>query len=133
MEDPVFDLTIHPVHLGLGATAVPLPAFTGDMAWYERYAADHADDGAEGRLVSLHTFDGPWESWEVHPSGEELVVCVGGTITLVQELDGGPATHVLRAGQAAVNPPGTWHTADVEGSATVLFVTAGEGTRHRPR
>ena len=37
------------------------------------------------------------------------------------------------AGEYAINPPGTWHTADVEASATALFITAGEGTDHRPR
>ena len=26
-----------------------------------------------------------------------------------------------------------WHTADVAGPATALFITAGLGTRHRPR
>jgi hypothetical protein len=31
------------------------------------------------------------------------------------------------------NPPGWWHTADVTGSATALFITAGLGTEHRAR
>jgi hypothetical protein len=52
----------HPIHLGLGATA-----------------------------VSAHTFK---ESW---------------------------------------NEPGTWHSANVVGEATALFITAGMGTQHRPR
>jgi hypothetical protein len=29
--------------------------------------------------------------------------------------------------------PGTWHTADVAGAATAVFITAGLGTQHRPR
>ena len=44
------------VHLGLGATTIPLPRHTGDMSWYADYGAAHADDGTEGRLVSMHTF-----------------------------------------------------------------------------
>ena len=40
---------------------------------------------------------------------------------------------MLDAGQAIVNPPGVWHTADVDGEATALFVTAGLGTEIRPR
>ncbi len=60
--------------------------------------------------VHLHTFDGPWDSWEMHPKGAELV-----------------------AGQAIINPPGVWHTADVDGRASALFVTAGVGTEIRPR
>ncbi len=39
----------------------------------------------------------------------------------------------LRAGQAVVNPPGVWHTADVTGEATALFITPGLDTDHRPR
>jgi quercetin dioxygenase-like cupin family protein len=133
MDDPVFDLAEFPVHLGLGATVERLGRFTGTLDWYEAYGVAHEVDGAEGRLVSLHTFTEPWTSWEAHPLGEELVVCLAGTITLHQEVDDGVHVVALRAGQAVVNPPGIWHTADVEGEATVLFVTAGAGTTVRPR
>ena len=44
-----------------------------------------------------------------------------------------PATVALGAGEYTVNEPGTWHTADVGDAATALFITAGVGTRHRPR
>ena len=57
------DLSLYPVHLGLGATACPEPKFTGDLQWYMDYGARHAADGAEGRLVSMHTFREPWPSW----------------------------------------------------------------------
>jgi hypothetical protein len=40
---------------------------------------------------------------------------------------------VARPGQYAINEPGTWHTADVTGETTALFITAGLGTQHRPR
>ncbi|TKD51889.1 cupin [Sphingomonas baiyangensis] len=121
------------VHLGLGATAEAQPAFDG-MAWYEGYAARTANDGAEGRLVSLYRFDANWTMWEMHPAGEELVVCVGGAMTLHQEhADGTVATLRLGMGDYAINPRGVWHTADVEEEATALFVTAGAGTEHRAR
>lgn len=68
------------------------------------YGARHASDGVEGRLVSMHTFDAPWTSWEVHPKRE-----------------------------AVSNPPRVWHTADVDAPCTALFVTAGLGTENRPR
>jgi SAM-dependent methyltransferase len=51
-------LAQHPVHLGLGATAVSEPEFAG-VAWYEAYSARHAADGAEGRLVSMFSFSAP--------------------------------------------------------------------------
>jgi quercetin dioxygenase-like cupin family protein len=122
-----------PLHLGLGAKAVPQPEFTG-MEWYAAYSARHAADGAEGRLVALHRFGESWTSWEMHPAGDEVVICTAGEITLIQELpDGGTASVRLRAGEYAINPPGVWHTADVASEATALFITAGMGTEHRPR
>ena len=125
------------VHLGLGATVVPLPTHTGDMSWYEEYGKAHGHDGTEGRLVSLHTFAGSWDTWEMHPSGSELVLCVSGTVSLTQEaLDGSVSSVTISAGQGVVNEPGVWHTADIVDAAdppTVLFVTAGAGTQIRPR
>jgi quercetin dioxygenase-like cupin family protein len=128
-----FDLAQFPAHLGLGATVETQDKFDGTPQWYERYGAAHVDDGDEGRLVSFHTFGAPWESWEMHPHGAELVVCVDGRITLHQEIDGEDHTATLEPGQAIINPPGVWHTADVEDSASALFVTAGTGTEIRPR
>lgn len=126
-------LFTHPVHLGLGARAIPQPAFTG-MDWYAAYAERTAADGGEGRLVSLYTFRESWDVWEMHPAGDELVVCVNGTLTLHQETPDGTATELtLGAGDYAVNGPGVWHTADVAGEVTALFITAGQGTQHRGR
>lgn len=128
------DLETHPIHLGLGATAGTEPRFTGGGDWYEDYAARHAADGADGRLVTMHTFDAPWSVWEMHPNGAEVVLCVSGSITLHQERGSGVGTTIeLAAGQYAINDAGVWHTADVTGRATALFITAGWGTQHRPR
>ena len=129
-----FNMFEHPVHLGLGATAEVEPRFTGEMSWYQAYGERHGGDGAEGRLVTLATFDKPWDVWEVHPQGAEVVLCVSGAITLHQELpDGEVRTVTIGPGEYVVNDPGVWHTADVESEATVLFVTAGAGTEGRPR
>lgn len=128
------NLFTHPLHLGLGARIVAEPAFTGDPAWYAAYGERHAADGGEGRLVSAFTFDAPWTSWEMHPEGHEVVICVAGRMTLHQEWpDGRTASVVIGAGEFAINEPGVWHTADVEGTATGVFITAGNGTRHRVR
>ena len=133
MQDEPFDLARHPVHLGLGARVVRLPVFDGEMSWYEDYGRAHAADGREGRLVTMHSFERSWETWEMHPNGEELVLCLSGRITLHQEVEGTTRRVTLEPGWAIVNPPGVWHTADVEATATALFVTAGEGTQIRPR
>ena len=128
------DIHQHPVHLGLGASALAEPRFTGEMQWYADYSARHPNDGAEGRLVTMHTFSEPWTSWEMHPLGAEVVLCTAGRITLIQELADGTIERVtLVAGEYAINPAGVWHTADVDATASALFITAGSGTQHRAR
>ena len=123
-----------PIHLGLGATAVVEPEFTGEMDWYMQYGQRHSDDGNEGRLVSMYRFTESWPTWEVHPNGAEVVLCTAGRMTLHQEhADGTTATVELTPGQYIINPPGTWHTADIDGEAEAVFITAGAGTEVRPR
>ena len=123
----------NPLHLGLGATAVPQPQFTG-IDWYEAYGERNTSDGAEGRLVTMYRFSENWDSWEMHPLGDEVVVCLSGQMTLHQEYaDGSTASATIGVGEYAINPPGCWHTADIEGEATALFITAGLGTEHRSR
>ena len=130
-------LETFPLHLGKGATVVSEPAFPHDeraMQWYADYGARHAADGAEGRLVSMYTFTEDWTSWEMHPAGEEVVLCLSGAMVLTQEFpDGHRETVRLGSGEYAINPRGVWHTADIAGEASALFITAGEGTQNRPR
>ena len=123
----------YPIHLGRGARAIAEPKFTG-FEWYEEYTERHGDDLDEGRLVSLFRFEEPWTSWEVHPSGEEVVCCMQGHMTLHQELaDGSVQSHELGPGDYAINPRGVWHTADADSPVVALFITAGKGTENRPR
>jgi len=133
MADDVFDLTHFPAHIGLGARVERLERFDGTPDWYMRYGRAHADDGLEGRLVSMHRFESAWDSWEMHPQGSEVVICTPGAMTLVQEIEGREVKTRLTLGHYAINPPGTWHTADVDGSASAVFITAGMGTQTRPR
>jgi quercetin dioxygenase-like cupin family protein len=61
------------------------------------------------------------------------VICTSGVITLIQEIGGKEVRTTLKPGEYAINPPGVWHTADVSGTATAVFITAGVGTEARPR
>ena len=126
-----------PIHLGRGATAVPQPEFPRDeraMDWYMAYGSRHAGDGTEGRLVSLFRFTEGWGSWEMHPAGDEVVLCLSGEMRLIQEFPDGHVERVtLQPGEYAINPPGVWHTADIPTEAAGLFITAGAGTQNRPR
>lgn len=129
----VHDIEKHPIHLGLGATAVVEPEFTG-MEWFAEYGTRHAGDGKEGRIVLMYRFTESWPTWEVHPQGAEVVLCVAGEMTLHQEHPDGSRTTVrLIKGEYAINPPGVWHTADIEHEAEAVFITAGMGTEIRPR
>lgn len=129
-------LETYPIHLGKGGTAVPQPEFPRDsqaMQWYMDYGARHEADGTEGRLVSSFRFTESWSGWEMHPAGAEVVVCVEGSMTLIQEIEGEKVRTVLSAGEYAINPPGVWHTADIEEEAVGFFITCGVGTEGRPR
>jgi hypothetical protein len=85
-------------------------------------------------LVTTARYAESWTSWEQHPLGEEIVCLLSGHVTLIQELDGDEhRVELTIAGAFALNPRGTWHTADVHQESTLLFITAGEGTLMRPR
>jgi mannose-6-phosphate isomerase-like protein (cupin superfamily) len=127
------DLRSTPVHLGLGSRARPVDGFAWDPAVLAAYAEAVADDGAEGRMVMIYAGDGLGDHWEAHPAGDELVVCLDGTIAVTRERDGTTEQVVLGPGQATINPAGVWHVVDHVGSARLLTVTAGLGTRHEPR
>jgi uncharacterized cupin superfamily protein len=128
-----FDLSSTYAHLGLGARVDLLP----DFAWTPEYLASYgertADDGDEGRLVTLFDQRESWDTWERHPAGDELVVLLSGRVDLFQEIDGEVRTVELAPGTAVVNPPGAWHTADVREPGQALFITPGHGTEIRPR
>lgn len=125
-------LTENPIHLGLDATSTVEPRFSG-LDWYVDYAERHASDGKDGRLVSTHTFDKSWDTWEAHPHGSEVVLCLSGEITLIQKLGQTEKRIELKAGDYAINSPGVWHTADVLEEATALFITSGKDTKHKKR
>ncbi|MBP9087233.1 MAG: cupin domain-containing protein [Kofleriaceae bacterium] len=118
-----------PVHLGAVARIDRLPEFTGDMAWYQAYDARFAQLDGGGRLVSMHGFRESWTSWEMHPHGEELVLCTAGTITIWQQTADGNQAVVLQPGDAVINPAGVWRTADVAAPATAAFFYGRRGSR----
>ena len=128
-------LQTYPIHLAANGEALELDRFTGEPWWYAAYEQQFSSDGAAGRLVSWHSFDSSWDSWEMHPQGDEVVLCVNGAIELIQELDGRLVTTPLAPGQWIVNKAGTWHTANLtEGSTTsCVFITSGLGTQHKAR
>ncbi|MEU2675844.1 cupin domain-containing protein [Streptomyces sp. NPDC007107] len=132
-EHNAVDLRTTPVHLGLGSRAKPVEGFAWDPEVLQAYSAAVAADGPEGRMVAIFDGDGPGDHWERHPAGDELVVCLSGSVTVTRDVDGVSDSVVLGPCEATVNPAGAWHAVDMTGPASILTVTAGLGTDHRPR
>lgn len=131
-----FDLDTTPVHVGGGSTIVPLTGFSWSQEYLESYERRFASDGADGRLVTFGTMEASIDVWERHPAGDELVLAVNGRVTMIQEIDGEHHRIELGPRQAAINPPGVWHTFDVDpvdGPVTFMTITSGIGTEHRSR
>jgi quercetin dioxygenase-like cupin family protein len=127
------DLTAMPIHLSLGSRALAVEGFGWDGGVLADYAAAVADDGAEGRLVMVFEGRESWDVWERHPAGDEVVICLSGRMTLIQEIDGRHEQAMLGPYEAMINPPGVWHTADVHEPVRFMTITPGIGTEHRPR
>ena len=120
-SDGSFVLAQTPVHLGLGAIAVPLTNFSWDESCLEEYVRRFSADGEEGRLVCITAEEKTWTQWERHPAGDELVVLLSGRIDVVQELEAGYRTVELQPGRAVINPRGIWHTSDVHEKASAAL------------
>jgi quercetin dioxygenase-like cupin family protein len=84
-------------------------------------------------LVTMFEYEADWTSWERHPNGDEIVCLLEGRVTFVLERAGGEERIELAApGAYVLVPRGTWHTAKTSTRTRMLFITAGEGTEHRP-
>jgi len=108
----------------------PLPA----EGFWPRLMSGQLGNFHREYLVTRSRFTASWTGWEKHPLGDEIVCLLSGHVTLIQERDGKQVrTDLTRSGEFALNPRGTWHTADVHADSLLLFITAGEGTETRPR
>ncbi|PKM26759.1 MAG: cupin [Gammaproteobacteria bacterium HGW-Gammaproteobacteria-13] len=87
----------------------------------------------QGRLMSAFSFSADWPSWERHPAGEELVMLLSGSaVLLLEEANGERELLLDMVGNYVLVPQGVWHTARTTQPSTLLFLTPGAGTEHRP-
>lgn len=87
----------------------------------------------DGRLVSAFRIERDVDHWEMHPAGDEVLLRLSGRFDVVLEGDGGERVVALEAAApACVIPAGAWHTVRVREPGVVVFLTAGEGSQHRP-
>ena len=118
------------LHFWDGGSADMIPL--SESFWNELAAGKHPQLD-EGRLMSAFTFSRPWPTWERHPAGEELVMLLSGTATLVLEVSGEEqAIQLSEPGAYVLVPRNVWHTARTMAPTTLLFLTPGAGTEHRP-
>jgi len=87
----------------------------------------------QGRLMSAFTFVEPWATWERHPAGEEVVLLLSGAATfIIEESNGEREVRLDSPGDYVLVPKGAWHTAKTDTPTSMLFLTPGKGTEHRP-
>ncbi|HEX7429226.1 MAG TPA: cupin domain-containing protein [Mycobacterium sp.] len=65
--------------------------------------------------------------WEIHPSGDELLIGIAGELQLTILSDDGPVTTVLQTGQAIVIPKNTWHSPIPVSEVSLLSMANYEG------
>ncbi len=98
---------------------------------YEQLDATYGDFAGR-TLISCHSFEDDWPTWEVHPKGDEFVVLLSGDVDMVLAGEDGDETlRLSQPGAFVIVPRGVWHTAKVREPAAMLFVTPGEGTENR--
>ena len=92
---------------------------------------DRRFDEFKGRvLVSCFGFERDWDTWEMHPAGDELVCLLSGRAAF--EFEGrGIVAELTVPGSFVIVPRGTWHTAHTRVPTKMLFVTPGEGTQNK--
>lgn len=82
-------------------------------------------------LISQHTFDADWPSWEKHPAGDEQVILISGSAEFALFQTGvEQVTPLTSPGDYLIVPRNVWHTARILERTTCLFITPGEGTMH---
>jgi mannose-6-phosphate isomerase-like protein (cupin superfamily) len=127
---PAHDLSSTYLRLRPDSSIERLPA--GDF--WPRLMRGELGDFHHEYLVTTSDHDADWPSWEMHPNGDEIVCLLAGAAVMVLEAPDGTVsrTELTQPGSFAFIPRGTWHTARIAAATRFLFITAGEGTRHRP-
>lgn len=87
----------------------------------------------DGRLIGAARLARDIDHWEMHPEGDEVLLRLSGAFGIVLEQgDRRRVVELSAEAPACVVPQGAWHTILVREPGELLFMTAGEGTEHRP-
>ena len=86
----------------------------------------------DASLLGVFPMTGDWAHWEMHPSGDEVLVLLDGAATMIFEEAGAERRTEMLSGTTLIVPAGTWHRALVTAPGRLLALTYGKGTEHRP-
>ena len=125
-----FELASTFLRLRSDVSIEPLPV---DGSFWQRIGSGQLGSFHNEYLVTTHAYEADWPMWEMHPNGDEVVCLLSGSVLFILDLPEGPTQLPLtQPGSYVLVPRGTWHTARSTGACRLLFITAGEGTQHRP-
>jgi mannose-6-phosphate isomerase-like protein (cupin superfamily) len=120
------------------ATALHLPAATMSLHVLDT-GADYWDhmqsrpELADGRILSVFTYNETWTWWERHPVGDEFAHLLSGEVRLLIDNDVEQHSLDLDEGQSAIIPAGYWHSLEIGAPSRLLFITPTPArTEHRP-
>lgn len=137
MADDTIDLFKNYLLLEPEGESATLPG--GGDFWSQLMSGNPADTGIRrlmgskhGRLVCGLNMASDWTNWEMHPAGDEVLVMLEGDATFRFEEAAGTREVRFTSGRVLIVPKGVWHTAKVHKPSTLLAITAGQGTQHKP-
>jgi quercetin dioxygenase-like cupin family protein len=105
---------------------------SADAALYQRLQQRYNNFSGH-ELVSSYQFSADWPNWELHPNGDEIIILLSGQTELILQTEEGDISLKLsRQGEYVLVPRNVWHRAKTAHLCTLLFITPGEGTQHRP-
>ena len=128
MSDPS-NITSTYVVIDENDNAIPVPV---SPTFFEDLEQQFGDFQGK-HLISHFTFDQDWDTWEMHPAGDEFGCLLSGQVEFVLEQDSRETkVRMSKPGEFVIIPQGVWHTAKVYAPSSMLFVTPGRDTQHRP-
>ncbi|NJN58068.1 MAG: hypothetical protein HC879_11530 [Leptolyngbyaceae cyanobacterium SL_5_9] len=130
MSDPIPSFNVSSTYVVLEEKGDAIPIEVSDRFYQD--LEQRFGDFKGKRLISHYTFEQDWDSWEMHPAGDEFVCLLSGQVDFVLKQNGTENTvHLNTPGTYVLIPRGIWHTAKVHTPSSVLFITPGEGTQCR--
>ncbi len=122
-----FDLSSKHLHLGRDGAAETME---GGAAFWQSLMSGAVK--LSGWLVTVSELIDDVDHWEMHPQGEELLVALSGALAVVLQEPAGERLVMMASREALVIPRGIWHRVVVREPGSLLFVTFGDGTEHKP-